>query len=172
MTDLASQGICTDANGIVREWIMPSSREVLAEIDRKLKSLQQVAVSERPWLRPGWCDTQGQCWMGDPGGAGYIASWIFCVPEAARSMSVSLPADALPLPKLPSDPVATELSDEQLLQMAATAIGLEAIAPGQYEQGEFEGQGTAVEAYGSELIAYGRAVIAADRARREEPTNG
>jgi len=165
MADLANQGICTDANGIVREWIMPTSREILAEIDRKLKSSQQVAVSKRPWRRPGWCDAQGQCWMGDPG----AEAWLFCVPEDARSMSVSLPADALPLPKLPSDPVATELSDEQLLQMAATAIGLEAIAPG---PGEFEGQGTAVKVYGSELIAYGRAVIAADRARREEPTNG
>ena len=168
MADLANQGICTDANGIVREWIMPTSREVLAEIDRKLKPLQQVAASERPWRRPGWCDAQGQCWMGDPG----AEAWLLCVPEAVRSMSVSLPADALPLPKLPSDPVATELSDEQLLQMAATAIGLEAIAPGQYEQGDFEGQGTAVEAYGSELIAYGRAAIAADRVRREDPTNG
>lgn len=146
--------------------------EVLAEIERNSKPLQQVAAAERPWRRPGWCDTQGRCWMGDPGDTGSIAAWLFCVPEVARSMSVSLPADALPLPKLPSDPVATELSDEQLLQMAATAIGLEAIAPGQYEQGEFEGQGTAVEAYGSELIAYGRAVIAADRARREERANG
>ena len=158
MTDLANQGIRTDANGIVREWAMPTSREVLAEIDRKLKPLQQVAVSEQPWRRPGWCDTQGQCWMGDPGGAESIAAWIFCVPEVARSMSVSLPADALPLPKLPSDPVAKELTDEQLLQMAAKATGHEAIAPG---PGEFEGHGTAVKVYGSELIAYGRAVIAA-----------
>lgn len=158
----------------IAEWIA-AARAALARArpaHDTADRLQQVAVSERPWKRPGWCDAQGQCWMGDPGGAGYIAAWLFCVPESARSMSVSLPADALPLPKLPSDPVANELSDEQLLQMAAAATGYEAIAPGQYEQGEFEGHGTAVEVYRSELIAYGRAVWAACRARQEEKANG
>jgi hypothetical protein len=25
-----------------------------------------VPVSERPWERPGWCDTEGRCWIGTP----------------------------------------------------------------------------------------------------------
>ena len=58
-----------------------------------------VAVSERPWERDGWCDEQGQCWMGDPGGGGFIPSWRLCRPEDAPRMKVSLPAHALPLPR-------------------------------------------------------------------------
>ena len=57
-----------------------------------------VPVSERPWERDGWCDEQGQCWMGDPGGGGFIPSWRLCRPEDAPSMRVSLPFNALPLP--------------------------------------------------------------------------
>ena len=57
-----------------------------------------VAVSERPWEREGWCDEQGQCWVGDPGGGGFIPSWRLCRPEDAPNMKVSLPANALPLP--------------------------------------------------------------------------
>ena len=64
-----------------------------------------------------------------------------------------------PTPKPPSEPPsAEELSDEQLLQMAAGALGYESIAPGEYEPGDRGGHGCVVEAYGSELIAYGRAV--------------
>jgi hypothetical protein len=59
-----------------------------------------------------------------------------------------------------------DLSDEQLLQMAAKAIGLASIEPGEYEDamGPDGDYGCAVMAYGSELIAYGRAVAAATRA--------
>lgn len=57
-----------------------------------------VPVSERPWERDGWCDEQGQCWVGDPGGGGFIPSWRLCRPEDAPNMKVSLPANALPLP--------------------------------------------------------------------------
>lgn len=57
-----------------------------------------VALSERPWEREGWCDEQGQCWMGDPGGGGFIPSWRLCRPEDAPRMRVSLPFHALPLP--------------------------------------------------------------------------
>lgn len=57
-----------------------------------------VPVSERPWERDGWCDEQGQCWMGDPGGGGFIPSWRLCRPEDAPRMRVSLPFNALPLP--------------------------------------------------------------------------
>ena len=57
-----------------------------------------VPVSERPWERDGWCDAEGRCWMGDPGGQGFIPSWRFCRPEDAPSMTASLPAHALPLP--------------------------------------------------------------------------
>lgn len=57
-----------------------------------------VPVADRPWEREGWCDEQGQCWMGDPGGGGFIPSWRLCRPEDAPNMKVSLPANALPLP--------------------------------------------------------------------------
>ena len=77
-----------------------------------------------------------------------------------------IPTTPMNTPQTPEPPAAGELSDEQLLQMAADAIGYESIALGEYEPGEREGQGTAVEAYGSELIAYARAAIAADRAQR------
>ena len=49
------------------------------------------------------------------------------------------------------------LTDEQLLELAAAAIsGYDSIAPGEFE---FQ-SGTAVHAFGSELIAYARAVLA------------
>lgn len=46
-------------------------------------------------------------------------------------------------------------SDEQLLQMAADAIGYESI-----KIGEYECEGSAIEAYGSELLSFARAVLA------------
>ena len=51
------------------------------------------------------------------------------------------------------------LTDERLLELAATAIGYDSIEPGEYE----EKSGSTVHAYGSELIAYGRAAIAAHK---------
>ena len=60
---------------------------------------QPVAVSERPWERDGWCDDEGRCWMGDPGGGGFISSWRLCRAEDAPSMKVSLPRNALPTPE-------------------------------------------------------------------------
>jgi hypothetical protein len=62
-------------------------------------AIQPVPVSERPWEREGWCDAEGQCWMGDPGGAGFIPSWRLCRPGDARSMTYSLPHHALPTPE-------------------------------------------------------------------------
>jgi hypothetical protein len=58
-----------------------------------------LPVSERPWEREGWCDHEGQCWMGDPGGGGFIPSWRLCRPGDAPNMQASLPANALPLPQ-------------------------------------------------------------------------
>jgi hypothetical protein len=62
-------------------------------------AIQPVPVSERPWEREGWCDAEGQCWMGDPGGAGFIPSWRLCRPGDAPSMTCSLPHHALPTPE-------------------------------------------------------------------------
>jgi hypothetical protein len=72
------------------------ARAVLAKWGRP--TLQPVAVSERPWEREGWCDVVGQCWMGDPGGGGFIPSWRLCRPEDAPNMQVSLPFNAVPIP--------------------------------------------------------------------------
>jgi hypothetical protein len=60
---------------------------------------QPMPVSKRPWEREGWCDAEGQCWMGDPGGAGFIPSWRLCRPGDAPSMTCSLPHHALPTPE-------------------------------------------------------------------------
>ena len=72
--------------------IEPTERTILVPVP------VPVPVSERPWDREGWCDEQGQCWMGDPGGGGFIPSWRLCRPEDAPNMKVSLPFNALPLP--------------------------------------------------------------------------
>jgi hypothetical protein len=60
-----------------------------------------VAVVDRPWEREGWSDAQGQCWMGDPGGGGFIPSWRLCRPEDAPRMTASLPCWAIPFPQPP-----------------------------------------------------------------------
>ena len=68
-----------------------------------------------------------------------------------------------------AQPEPEELTDEELLQIAAATIDpyeSKGIALGEYEA-ETE---CAVEAYGSELIAFARAVLSADRARWGRPT--
>jgi hypothetical protein len=64
-------------------------------------TVEPMPVAERPWEREGWCDAEGQCWMGDPGGAGFIPSWRLCRPGDAPSMTCSLPHHALPTPEAP-----------------------------------------------------------------------
>ena len=76
---------------------MPAERTVV------VPAAQPVAVSERPWERKGWCDEQGRCWMGDPGGGEFIPSWRLCRAEDAPSMKVLLPANALPTPEATND---------------------------------------------------------------------
>jgi hypothetical protein len=62
---------------------------------------QPVPVSERPWEREGWCDEQGQCWLGDPGGGGADPSWQLTDPrDVGPYHTHSLPANALPTPRL------------------------------------------------------------------------
>lgn len=58
-----------------------------------------VLASERPWERDGWCDEQGQCWMGDPAIHDYKPVWKLCRPEDC-SFSRSLPHWAIPVPAL------------------------------------------------------------------------
>ena len=80
--------------------VLPEDAQVIEPTERTIlvPARTPVPVSERPWEREGWCDEQGQCWMGDPGGGGFIPSWRLCRPEDAPSMKVSLPFNALPLP--------------------------------------------------------------------------
>jgi hypothetical protein len=61
----------------------------------------------------------------------------------------------------PEPPAAGELSDEQLLQMAAVAVGFKSLA-----NSPLTGFIGSVEAFRPELITYARAAIAADRAQR------
>lgn len=72
-----------------------------------------VVASERPWEREGWCDADGNCWIGHPeevyslGESGdydiEYATWRLETPPIFPCKSrVSLPAGALPIPN-PSD---------------------------------------------------------------------
>ena len=60
-------------------------------------AIEPVPVSERPWERKGWCDADGQCWMGDGGGGGFVPSWRLCKPSDS-CLAWSLPHWALPVP--------------------------------------------------------------------------
>jgi hypothetical protein len=60
-------------------------------------AIEPVPVSERPWERKGWCDADGQCWMGDAGGRGFVPSWRLCKPDDS-CLAWSLPHWALPVP--------------------------------------------------------------------------
>ena len=62
-------------------------------------AVEPVPVSERTWEREGWCDTDGQCWMGDAGGRGFVPSWRLCKPSDS-CLAWSLPHWALPVPKV------------------------------------------------------------------------
>lgn len=63
-----------------------------------------VAVSERPWEREGWCDTDGLCWLGSQALDGCTPTWLFGPPAWAERFPtvhrVVLPAHALPLPEV------------------------------------------------------------------------
>ena len=80
--------------------VLPEGAQVIEPAERTIlvPARAPVPVSKRPWEREGWCDESGRCWMGDPGGGGFIPSWRLCRPEDAPNMKVSLPAHALPLP--------------------------------------------------------------------------
>ena len=55
-----------------------------------------VPVSERPWEREGWCDSEGRCWIHCPGQS--WDTWVLMVPQNAIDGAHCLPATALPLP--------------------------------------------------------------------------
>ena len=77
------------------QMVVDNARAVLARWGNPAP--QPVPVSERPWERQGWCDKDGRCWFGwadEPD-----ASWSFCKPSERDTATVSIPANALPLPK-------------------------------------------------------------------------
>ena len=57
-----------------------------------------VPVSERPWEREGWCDSEGRCWIHCPGQS--WDTWVLMVPQNAIDGAHCLPATALPLPSV------------------------------------------------------------------------
>lgn len=68
-------------------------KEVLARWGRP--AIQPIPVSERPWEREGWCDSDGCCWGFD------ADSWSFehrCWGRAG-SWTHALPHYALPIPE-------------------------------------------------------------------------
>jgi hypothetical protein len=104
----ASMRFAVPDNHYTRDWVERGNSLMQDEARRTARAvlarwgtpaIQPVPVAERPWEREGWCDAEGQCWMGDPGGAGFIPSWRLCRPEDAPSMTCSLPHHALPTPE-------------------------------------------------------------------------
>jgi hypothetical protein len=84
------------------ELIIPEITDTIRKaLEQARPTVGPMPVTERPWEREGWCDAECQCWMGDPGGAGFIPSWRLCRPEDAPSMTCSLPHHALPTPRTP-----------------------------------------------------------------------
>ena len=81
----------TDANTSVGEaWAVVMAQLKAAPVP--------VAVSERPWEREGWCDSEGRCWCmssldGPP------PRWWLVRPEPLSDGWV-LPAQALSLPNM------------------------------------------------------------------------
>jgi hypothetical protein len=59
-----------------------------------------VAVSERPWERPGWLDREGRCWFL----SSRFSTWSLDSPPVALARGIgrclSLPACAIPLPQV------------------------------------------------------------------------
>jgi hypothetical protein len=83
-------------------------------------------------------------------GLDYGPSSLLDRADAALATPPAATREAGPLPQ-------AGLTDEQLLELAPAAIdGYDSIAPGEFESET----GTAVHAYGSELIAFARAVLA------------
>jgi hypothetical protein len=77
-----------------------------AELDRlgafsaaPAPAVAPVAVSERPWERPGWLDREGRCWFLSL----RFFTWSLESPPVALTRGIgrcfSLPAHAIPLPQ-------------------------------------------------------------------------
>ena len=70
------------------------------------QALAPVPVSERPWEREGWCDAEGNCWLGGNVFDGSTPTWIYGPSAWAERFPnvhrVLLPAhaSALPLPEV------------------------------------------------------------------------
>lgn len=75
-----------------------------AELLERLSPPQPVPVSERPWEREEWCDTNGLCWLGSDALDGCTPTWLYGPPAWAERFPtvhrVVLPAHALPLPEV------------------------------------------------------------------------
>jgi len=62
-------------------------------------ALHPVPVSERPWEREGWCDSEGRCWWWNPPIGALGTGWWGLQPwEWMVDATVCLPAHALPHP--------------------------------------------------------------------------
>jgi hypothetical protein len=67
---------------------------------RDHSAVAPVAVSKRPWERPGWCDAEGLCWWCPPEGPAY---WSMVEPAMVYGGSL-LPHWAIPLPTTTQEP--------------------------------------------------------------------
>jgi len=81
----------------------PGALDRAAELLER-QALVPVAVSERPWEREGWCDAEGNCWLGANVFDGAPSTWLYGPSAWAERFPhihrVLLPAHALPLPEV------------------------------------------------------------------------
>lgn len=87
-----------------RELEIRKARAVLSRHARP--AIEPVPVSERPWEREGWCDTEGRCWWGRIEGNPANPEWFLAgLSEIEEFYEIGdwvvlLPHHALPVPEV------------------------------------------------------------------------
>lgn len=85
-------------------WDQHAQRILRAAELLERQALVPVPVSERPWEREGWCDAEGNCWLGGNVFDGSTPTWLYGPTAWAERFPnvhrVLLPTHALPLPEV------------------------------------------------------------------------
>ena len=83
--------------------VLPEDAQIIEPTERTIlvPARVPVEVSERPWEREGWCDSEGRCWWFNP----EDPHWVFDDAMTCRHWAdFSLPHNALPLPSVKVEP--------------------------------------------------------------------
>ena len=97
-----------DTRAVLARWGQPTPQPIpvserlpgeVGELVAPAQAVVPVAVSERPWERPGWLDREGRCWFL----SSRFSTWSLDSPPVALTRGIgrclSLPAHAIPLPQ-------------------------------------------------------------------------